>query len=240
MMQQSIAGNGLACRQHARSAGSPAMGPRRVQVVRPFQAASPAIATAPASSAACSPAVHDVQLQMPCVRSCNRRVVVRASSNTTAGAKQEYRSKPANQVTVLVVGPTGYIGRFVTKELIDRGYNVIALAREKAGIKGKMGKEDTIKEFPGAQVAFGDVTDLGSLRQTAFTQPVDVVVSCLASRTGGKKDSWLIDYQVTSVKPCSPAIGRGHCVLCAYWLEERHTSAADQLVQCRGFEPYLS
>jgi hypothetical protein len=33
----------------------------------------------------------------------------------------------------------------VTKELIARGYNVIAFAREQAGIKGKMGKEDTKK-----------------------------------------------------------------------------------------------
>ena len=36
---------------------------------------------------------------------------------------------------MLVAGPTGYIGRFVTKELIDRGFNVTAISREKAGIK---------------------------------------------------------------------------------------------------------
>lgn len=35
--------------------------------------------------------------------------------------------------------------RFVTKELISRGFNVTAFAREKAGIKGKMSKEDSIK-----------------------------------------------------------------------------------------------
>jgi hypothetical protein len=35
--------------------------------------------------------------------------------------------------------------RFVTKELISRGFNVTAFAREKAGIKGKMSKDDTIK-----------------------------------------------------------------------------------------------
>ena len=27
--------------------------------------------------------------------------------------------------------------------------------------------------------------------------PIDVVVSCLASRTGGAKDSWEIDYEAT-------------------------------------------
>lgn len=35
--------------------------------------------------------------------------------------------------------------RFVTKELISRGFNVTAFAREKAGIKGKMSKDDTTK-----------------------------------------------------------------------------------------------
>jgi divinyl chlorophyllide a 8-vinyl-reductase len=52
------------------------------------------------------------------------------------------------------------------------------------------------QEFAGASVVFGDVTSRDSIRAAAFAQPVDVVVSCLASRTGGKKDSWDIDYQV--------------------------------------------
>ena len=46
---------------------------------------------------------------------------------------------------VLVVGPTGYIGRFVVKELIKRGYQTIAFAREKSGIGGKATKDDTVK-----------------------------------------------------------------------------------------------
>ena len=43
-----------------------------------------------------------------------------------------------------------------------------------------------VQEFAGAEVRFGDVQDLESLRSVAFAEPVDVVVSCLASRTGGK------------------------------------------------------
>ncbi len=43
-----------------------------------------------------------------------------------------------------------------------------------------------LQEFPGAEVAFGDVTDVEDIKRTAFGQPIDVVVSCLASRTGGK------------------------------------------------------
>eukprot|EP00775_Hariotina_reticulata_P011214 gene11214-11363_t len=128
--------------------------------------------------------------------------------------QSDFRNKPANQINVLVVGPTGYIGKFVTKELIARGFNVTTFAREKAGIKGKMSKEDTRKEFAGANVVFGDVTDLNSIRSTAFTSPVDVVVSCLASRTGGKKDSWLVDYQATkNVLDVAREQGASHFVL---------------------------
>jgi hypothetical protein len=45
--------------------------------------------------------------------SCRNRVRVQASSGTgaTAAATADYRSKPANQINVLVVGPTGYIGK---------------------------------------------------------------------------------------------------------------------------------
>ena len=43
-----------------------------------------------------------------------------------------------------------------------------------------------LQEFEGGDVRFGSVSDLASLRDVAFAEPVDVVVSCLASRTGGK------------------------------------------------------
>lgn len=39
--------------------------------------------------------------------------------------------------------------------------------------------------------------DPESLRRTAFAERVDVVVSCLASRTGGIRDSWEVDYGAT-------------------------------------------
>ena len=43
-----------------------------------------------------------------------------------------------------------------------------------------------LQELEGANVCFGDVSDPSALAATAFSEPVDVVVSCLASRTGGK------------------------------------------------------
>lgn len=121
------------------------------------------------------------------------RCVVRA-----AAATDDYRQRAPQDIRVLVVGATGYIGKFVVKELVSRGYNVIAFSREKSGVGGKQSMEDVKKELEGADARFGDVTDEASLQRVAFTEPVDVVVSCLASRTGGIKDSNLIDYQATA------------------------------------------
>lgn len=126
----------------------------------------------------------------------------------------DYRSRQPKDVSVLVVGPTGYIGRFVVKELMARGYQVVVFAREKSGVGGKASKEQTIKEFEGADVRFGSVSNMESLSSTAFSSPVDVVVSCLASRTGGKKDSWAIDYQATkNVLDAAIKKGSQHFVL---------------------------
>ncbi|WCJ23548.1 Divinyl chlorophyllide a 8-vinyl-reductase chloroplastic [Euphorbia peplus] len=107
--------------------------------------------------------------------------------------------KNPKDINILVVGSTGYIGKFVVKELINRGYNVIAIAREKSGTKGKNGKDETLKELQGANVCFSDVTSLDSLEKSLddYGVSIDVVVSCLASRSGGVKDSWKIDYEAT-------------------------------------------
>eukprot|EP00891_Asterochloris_glomerata_P000760 jgi/Astpho2/760/Aster-00621 len=121
----------------------------------------------------------------------------KASGAAAQQAKSEYRQRDARDVRVVVFGATGYIGKFVVKELVKRGYNVVAFAREKSGIGGKQSTQDVQKELQGAEVRFGSVSDEESLARAAFSDPVDVVVSCLASRTGGKKDSWAIDYQAT-------------------------------------------
>ena len=109
--------------------------------------------------------------------------------------RHDFRDRSPDQVRVAVFGATGYIGRFVVKELVERGYQVVAFARESSGIGGRKDQADVIADFPGAEVRFGDVTNPESLAKHAFDQPTDVVMSCLASRTGGKKDSWSIDYE---------------------------------------------
>ena len=47
----------------------------------------------------------------------------------------------------MVAGCTGYIGRFVTKELIKRGYQVVAFSREKSGVGGKKSMDDVQSTF---------------------------------------------------------------------------------------------
>ncbi|KAH7842667.1 hypothetical protein Vadar_007850 [Vaccinium darrowii] len=128
---------------------------------------------------------------------------------TVETPKTSFRSKNPKDVNVLVVGSTGYIGKFVVKELVNRGFNVIAVARERSGIRGKNKKEDTLEQLNGANVCFSDVTHLDSFEKSLenFGVSIDVVVSCLASRSGGVKDSWKIDYEATKN---SLVAGRNH------------------------------
>jgi divinyl chlorophyllide a 8-vinyl-reductase len=91
---------------------------------------------------------------------------------------------------VVVVGATGYIGKAVVKESVRRGYPTTAIVRDatKAGAEPK---------FAGSSLVQADVCDPGSLASTLKKGEVDVVISCLASRSGSKKDSYKIDYQAT-------------------------------------------
>lgn len=54
---------------------------------------------------------------------------------------------------MLVVGATGYIGKFVVRELVKRGYDVVALARERSGVGGKATRDDVQRVRAGADLA---------------------------------------------------------------------------------------
>ena len=70
---------------------------------------------------------------------------IAAASAAAADAAAAMRGRPPADVRVLVVGATGYIGKFVVKELVKRGYQVVAFARERSGIGGKASADDTRK-----------------------------------------------------------------------------------------------
>lgn len=122
---------------------------------------------------------------------------------------------PKTLKRVFVVGATGYIGKFVTRELVARGYEVVSFARERSGIDAATTAEKTRQELKGSEVRFGDVCDLESLKKNGIRgEKFDVVVSCLTSRNGGVKDSWAIDYRATrNALDAAKAAGASHFVL---------------------------
>ncbi|NTW75097.1 MAG: NAD(P)-dependent oxidoreductase [Chlorobiaceae bacterium] len=97
-----------------------------------------------------------------------------------------------------MVGATGYIGKFVVRELVSRGYDVVSFARERSGVHAETTSDQTRRELSGSLVRFGNVCDPVSIQRDGMKgERFDVVVSCLTSRNGGVKDSWEIDYQAT-------------------------------------------
>jgi divinyl chlorophyllide a 8-vinyl-reductase len=91
-----------------------------------------------------------------------------------------------NTQTVLIIGATGYIGNAVVTEAVRQGYDVIAVTRSPA----KDG------QFAGAEVVVADVSDPESIAK-AFSRKINVVISCLATRSGLPKDFDDIDYKAT-------------------------------------------
>ena len=116
---------------------------------------------------------------------------------------------------VFVVGATGYIGKFVVRELVARGYDVVSFVRERSGIGAQTTADEVRKQLRGSAVRFGDVSSMDSLMKNGIKgEHVDVVVSCLTSRNGGVKDSWNIDYQATrNALDAGKAAGATHFVL---------------------------
>ena len=97
---------------------------------------------------------------------------------------------------VFVIGATGTIGRATVRALLNQGYEVICFVRQRGGAVGALLPEQTAKLFDGASIRYGDVSDPASLKDQGFKgERFDVLVSCLASRTGNPKDAWAIDHQ---------------------------------------------
>ena len=97
---------------------------------------------------------------------------------------------------VLVLGATGTIGRATVHALLQRGHSVVCLVRPQAGVGGKLAAADSARLLAGATLRFGDATDPASLARDGFKgEPFDVLLSCLASRTGAPSDAWAIDHR---------------------------------------------
>ena len=108
---------------------------------------------------------------------------------------------------VVVVGATGYIGKAVVKESVRRGYPTVAVTRDAAAAASE-------PKFEGSDVMQLDVCDPAAVNAAFPAGSVDVVISCLASRSGSKKDSFAIDYQATlNCFEAARAAGARHFVM---------------------------
>lgn len=116
---------------------------------------------------------------------------------------------------VFVVGGTGYIGKFVVRELVSRGYDVVSFVRERSGVGAVANIAQVQSDLKGAEIRVGDVCNVDSIKANGMRgEHFDVVVSCLTSRNGGIRDSWLIDYQATrNAMDAGMAAGATHFVL---------------------------
>ncbi len=133
-----------------------------------------------------------------------------SGTSVSAGDSSTDQSK-----RIFVVGATGYIGKFVVRELVSRGYDVVSFARERSGVGASSSTEETRKQLKGSEVRFGDVSSMDSLLKNGIKgEGFDVVYSCLTSRSGGVKDSWNIDYQATrNALDAGKTAGATHFVL---------------------------
>jgi len=106
--------------------------------------------------------------------------------------------------TAIIAGATGYIGKSVVRESVRQGYDTYALVRDVSKVNSETGKLMYDQYFNGANVIKCDVTDKDNLDKVfeeicskSKSGNIDSVISCLASRSGIKKDAYAIDYQAT-------------------------------------------
>lgn len=101
----------------------------------------------------------------------------------------------------IIAGASGYIGKSTVRESVRQGYKTIALVRDKEKVEGPQGKVLYGQFFEGATVVECDVCNPEDLTKTlagiAKEGKIESIVSCLASRSGIKKDAYAIDYQAT-------------------------------------------
>lgn len=122
------------------------------------------------------------------------------------------------QKTAVIAGATGYIGRSTVREAVRQGYKTYALLRDTSKFETPEGQQTFGQFFQGAEVLQVDVTNELELNKCfqdiAAKGKIDAVISCLASRSGIKKDAYLIDYQATlNCLNAGRKVGAGHFVL---------------------------
>ena len=89
---------------------------------------------------------------------------------------------------VLVAGATGYIGKAVVAELLDKGYFVYAIVRKEKRLE--YSDQSNLKVL---SLETGENSDW-----TKQLPRIDIIISCLASRSGCERDANFVDYSLNS------------------------------------------
>ena len=158
---------------------------------------------------------------------------VEAFAPTTSRSSSLSSSTALSAKTAVIAGATGYIGKSVVRESVRQGYKTFALVRDAEKLKTAQGKASFGEFFEGAEIVECDVTDFDALEaamkqitEQSDEKKIESIVSCLASRSGIKKDAYLIDYQATlHCLQAGQAVGAKHfCLLSAFcvknpWLQ---------------------
>lgn len=106
-----------------------------------------------------------------------------------------------------MLGATGTIGRATVAALVRRGHHVVCFVRPHSNPG-----PDTIAD---TELRFGDVTDAASIARDGFCgEAFDVLLSCMASRSGVPEDAWAIDHAAHMIAlAAAKNAGVGHVVL---------------------------
>ena len=116
---------------------------------------------------------------------------------------------------VLVLGASGTMGLATARALLARGHDVVCLVRPRQGADAAQAQQHFADRLPGATVRWGDACDVNSLVRDGFARErFDVLVSCLASRTGAPEEAWRVDHQAhVDALQAAQAAGVQHVVL---------------------------
>lgn len=119
---------------------------------------------------------------------------------------------------ILMLGATGTLGRATVRALRERGHEVVCLLRPRpAGSPGQAAQtqEQLSAQLCGALVRYADVGDPQSIaREGLRGERFEIMVSCMASRTGVAQEAWAIDHRAHShALQAARQAGVGHMIL---------------------------
>lgn len=93
---------------------------------------------------------------------------------------------------VFMLGASGTIGQATVQALIRAGHEVVCFVRPRHGASSPLMAQ---LQSLGAELRWGEVGELQSLQAHGFRgEPFDVMMSCMASRTGAPRDAWAVDH----------------------------------------------